>query len=277
MKTYLELLREVREYGTRKADRTGTGTLSLFGRQMHFPLADSFPAVTTKKLHFKAVVHELLWFLAGDTNLEYLHRHSVRIWDDWATASGDLGPIYGAQWRSWQAPDGESIDQLQQVLDGLRRRPDSRRHVISAWNPADLPDESIAPADNAARGRMALSPCHTLFQFYVADGALSCQLYQRSADAFLGLPFNIASYSLLTCMMAQALGLKCGRFVHTLGDVHIYLNHLEQVDEQLSRRPYPPPRLELNPEITDLFAFSADHIRLVDYQSHPPIRASIAV
>lgn len=277
MQTYLELLSQIRHHGSRRGDRTGTGTLSLFGHQLRFDLAQGFPAVTTKKLHFNAIIHELLWFLKGETQLDYLHQHGVRIWNEWADEAGSLGPIYGAQWRSWPAPDGTVIDQLSDLLVALRERPYSRRHIISAWNPPYLPDEKISPQANVAAGRMALAPCHTLFQFYVADGRLSCQLYQRSADAFLGLPFNIASYALLTCMVAQVSGLQPGEFVHALGDVHIYLNHLEQVDEQLSREPLPLPRLQLNPAVSSLYAFGADDIQILNYQSHPAIRAPIAV
>ncbi|GAB4184121.1 MAG: thymidylate synthase [Wenzhouxiangellaceae bacterium] len=277
MKQYLDLLRQVREHGEQREDRTGTGTLSLFGHQMRFDLAAGFPAVTTKKLHFKSIIHELLWFLRGDTNVAYLHQHGVSIWDEWATDSGELGPIYGAQWRSWPVADGDSLDQLSELLVALRDRPYSRRHIISAWNPGLLPDESISAQANVAQGRMALAPCHTLFQFYVGHGRLSCQLYQRSADAFLGLPFNIASYALLTAMVAQVCGLQPGDFIHTLGDVHIYLNHLEQVDQQLQREPMPLASLTLNPAVTDLFAFSADDIEIGGYQSHAAIRAPIAI
>ena len=277
MQTYLDLLSQIRHRGRQRGDRTGTGTLSLFGYQLRFDLAAGFPAVTTKKLHFNAIIHELLWFLRGDTQLEYLHQHGVKIWNEWADEKGELGPIYGAQWRSWPLPDGTVLDQFSELLQALRERPYSRRHLISAWNPAYLPDESISPQANVAAGRMALAPCHTLFQFYVADGRLSCQLYQRSADAFLGLPFNIASYALLTCMVAHVLGLQPGEFVHTLGDVHIYLNHLEQVDQQLMRQPLALPQLQLNPDIVNLYAFSAEDIHILNYQSHPPIRAPIAI
>ena len=277
MKTYLDLLRHVRDHGTRKSDRTGTGTLSVFGHQMRFELADHFPLVTTKKIHVKSIIHELLWFIRGDDNIDYLKRNGVTIWDEWADETGSLGPIYGAQWRSWPTPEGRSIDQLTQVVEQIRARPDSRRHVVSAWNPADLPDESMSPQDNAHAGRMALAPCHCLFQFYVADGRLSCQLYQRSADCFLGVPFNMASYALLTLMVAQVTGLKPGEFIHTLGDAHLYLNHLNQVDEQLSRDPLPPPVMRLNPERRALEDFVYEDFELVDYQSHPPIKAPIAV
>lgn len=277
MHSYLELLRHVRDHGHQRGDRTGTGTISVFGHQLRFPLAAGFPAVTTKKLHFKSIIHELLWFLRGDTNTAYLQQHGVRIWDEWATDSGDLGPIYGAQWRSWPTPDGDAIDQVRELINGLRERPYSRRHIISAWNPALLPDESIEPQANVEQGKMALAPCHTLFQFYVADGKLSCQLYQRSADVFLGVPFNIASYALLTHMLAQVLELQPGDYIHTFGDVHIYLNHLEQVDQQLQREPLPLPRLELNSAVRELDAFTADDIHIHGYQSHPPIKAPIAV
>ena len=277
MKTYLDLLRHILDHGTAKSDRTGTGTLSVFGHQMRFDLAEGFPAVTTKKLHFKSIVHELLWFLDGDTNIRYLNENGVRIWDDWATEGGELGPVYGAQWRNWIAPDGRRIDQISQLLADLRNRPDSRRHIISAWNPALLPDESRSPKENAAMGLQALPPCHTMFQFHVADCKLSCQMYQRSADVFLGVPFNIASYSLLTMMIAQVVGLEPGDFVHTFGDVHIYLNHLEQVETQLSREPFPLPEMEINPEIRNLFDFRYEDFQLSGYQCHPAIRAPIAV
>jgi thymidylate synthase len=277
MKTYLDLLQTILDHGTQKSDRTGTGTISLFGHQMRFDLSKGFPAVTTKKLHFKSIIHELLWFLAGDTNIRYLNENGVRIWDQWATAEGELGPVYGAQWRDWVAPDGRHIDQIAQLLEDLRARPDSRRHIVSAWNPALLPDETRSPQKNAAAGLQALPPCHTMFQFHVADGKLSCQLYQRSADVFLGVPFNIASYALLTMMVAQVVDLEPGDFVHTFGDVHIYLNHLEQVNEQLSREPYPLPEMRINPDVKDLFAFRYEDFELVNYQHHPAIRAPIAV
>jgi len=277
MRTYLDLLQHILDHGKRKSDRTGTGTISLFGHQMRFDLAQGFPAVTTKKLHLKSIIHELLWFLRGDTNIRYLNEHGVSIWDEWATDEGDLGPVYGAQWRNWIAPDGRRIDQIAQLLQDLRERPDSRRHIVSAWNPALLPDETRSPRENAARGLQALPPCHTMFQFHVADGRLSCQLYQRSADVFLGVPFNIASYSLLTMMIAQVAGLQPGDFVHTFGDVHIYLNHLDQVQTQLAREPYPLPRMEINPDVRDLFAFRFEDFELLGYQCHPAIRAPIAV
>ena len=277
MRAYLDLLQKILDEGTRKSDRTGTGTISLFGHQLRFDLAEGFPAVTTKKLHFKSIIHELLWFLSGDTNIRYLQENGVSIWDDWATEDGDLGPVYGAQWRNWIASDGRRIDQISQLLADLRQRPDSRRHIVSAWNPALLPDESRSPRENAAMGLQALPPCHTMFQFHVADGRLSCQLYQRSADVFLGVPFNIASYALLTMMVAQVTDLEPGDFVHTFGDVHIYLNHVEQVETQLARRPFPLPRMKLNADVTDLFAFRFEDFELVDYQCHPAIRAPIAV
>ncbi len=277
MKTYLDLLQNILDRGTRKADRTGTGTLSLFGYQMRFDLAQGFPEVTTKKLHLKSIIHELLWFLRGDTNVRYLNENGVTIWNEWATADGELGPVYGAQWRNWTAADGRRIDQVAQLLQDLRERPDSRRHIVSAWNPALLPDETRSPRENAALGLQALPPCHTLFQFHVADGRLSCQLYQRSADVFLGVPFNIASYALLTMMIAQVVGLEPGEFVHTFGDVHIYMNHLEQVQTQLSREPLPLPRMRINPAVRDLFAFRYEDFELVDYRCHPAIPAPIAV
>jgi thymidylate synthase len=277
MQTYLDLLQNILDKGSRKSDRTGTGTISLFGYQMRFNLAEGFPAVTTKKLHFKSIIHELLWFLNGDTNIRYLNEHGVTIWNDWATPEGELGPVYGAQWRNWIAADGRRIDQIAQLLEDIRERPDSRRHIVSAWNPALLPDESLSPMQNAARGRQALPPCHTMFQFNVADGRLSCQLYQRSADVFLGVPFNIASYALLTMMVAQVTDLEPGDFVHTFGDVHIYLNHLEQVETQLSRAPLPLPAMRINPAIKDLFAFRYEDFELLNYRCHPAIRAPIAV
>jgi thymidylate synthase len=261
---YLDLLADVLEGGARKTDRTGTGTLSVFGRQLRFGLAERFPLLTTKKLHLKSIILELLWFLRGDTNVKWLQERGVTIWDEWADANGELGPVYGYQWRHWRTPDGREIDQIRQVLDSLRAKPDSRRHLVSAWNPADV-------------DRMALPPCHALFQFYVAEGRLSCQMYQRSADLFLGVPFNIASYALLTLMMAQVTGLKPGEFVLTLGDAHLYLNHLEQAREQLRREPRPFPRMRLNPAVTDLFAFAYEDFTLEGYDPHPAIKAPIAV
>ena len=277
MKQYLELLRRVRTEGAPKGDRTGTGTYSVFGHQMRFDLGEGFPLVTTKKIHLKSVIHELLWFLKGDTNTAYLRDNGVTIWDEWADKSGDLGPIYGYQWRSWPAPDGSSIDQIQQIVEQIRTTPDSRRIIVSAWNPADLPDERISPQENVARGKMALAPCHAFFQFYVRDGRLSCQLYQRSADIFLGVPFNIASYALLTMMVAQVCDLEPGDFIHTLGDAHLYSNHLEQADLQLSREPFPLPTMKLNPEVRNLDDFSYEDFAIQDYQCHPGIRAPIAV
>ena len=264
MKQYLDLMRHVRDNGLQRADRTGTGTLSLFGYQMRFDLADGFPVVTTKKLHLRSIIHELLWFLKGDTNIRYLKENGVRIWDEWADENGDLGPVYGSQWRSWPAADGQKIDQISNVIDMIRNTPDSRRLIVSAWNPAEV--------DN-----MALPPCHSLFQFYVSDGKLSCQLYQRSADILLGVPFNIASYALLTMMIAQVCDLEAGDFVHTFGDAHLYLNHLEQVNLQLSREPYPLPTMTLNKNVKTVFDFTFDDITLNDYQSHPAIKAPIAV
>ncbi|MGN6705932.1 MAG: thymidylate synthase [Rhodanobacter sp.] len=264
MRPYLDLLRHVLDHGTPKADRTGTGTRSVFGWQMRFDLAQGFPLVTTKKLHIKSIVHELIWFLRGDTNIAYLKEHGVRIWDEWADANGDLGPVYGRQWRAWPTIDGGAIDQISWVVDEIRRNPDSRRLIVSAWNVGELP-------------KMALMPCHTLFQFYVAGGKLSCQLYQRSGDIFLGVPFNIASYALLTHMIAQVCGLAVGDFVHTLGDAHLYDNHVEQARLQLSRQPLPLPRLVLNPEVRSVFDFRYEDIAIEDYQSHPAIKAAVAV
>jgi len=277
MKQYLDLLYRVRQFGDFKGDRTGTGTWSLFGHQMRFDLRHGFPLVTTKKIHLKSVIHELLWFLKGDTNTRYLKENGVKIWDEWADGKGDLGPVYGYQWRAWPAPDGRHIDQISQVMEQIRINPDSRRIIVSAWNPADLPDESVSPQANVAAGRMALAPCHAFFQFYVCDGRLSCQLYQRSADVFLGVPFNIASYALLTMMIAQACDLGLGEFIHTLGDAHLYTNHLEQADEQLTRTPYELPTIELNPDVKDLFAFRYEDFILSNYQCHPHIKAPIAV
>ncbi len=277
MKQYLDLMRHIRDHGVDKGDRTGTGTRSVFGYQMRFDLEQGFPLVTTKKVHLKSIIHELLWFLRGDTNIAYLREHGVTIWDEWATEEGELGPIYGYQWRSWPAPDGRHIDQIAQVVEQIRAMPDSRRLIVSAWNVADLPDERISPQDNVRAGRMALAPCHAFFQFYVAEGRLSCQLYQRSADVFLGVPFNIASYALLTMMVAQVTGLQPGEFIHTLGDAHLYRNHREQVETQLARTPYPLPRMRLNPEVKSIFDFRYEDFILEGYQSHPPIRAPIAV
>lgn len=277
MKQYLDLLRHVRENGTFKGDRTGTGTYSVFGYQMRFDLSEGFPLVTTKKIHFKSVVHELLWFLKGDTNTQYLKDNGVRIWDEWADENGDLGPVYGFQWRNWPNANGASVDQVKQVVEQLKTNPNSRRIIISAWNPSDLPDETISPQQNVKEGRMALAPCHAFFQFYVSDGKLSCQLYQRSADIFLGVPFNIASYALLTLMLAQVCDLEPGDFVHTLGDAHLYTNHQEQVDLQLSRDPLPLPQMKLNPEIKDIFDFTFDDFELVDYQHHEHIKGIVAV
>ena len=264
MQQYLDLLRHIRERGTEKADRTGTGTKSVFGYQMRFDLAQGFPLLTTKKLHLKSIVHELLWFLKGDTNVRYLHDHGVSIWDEWADDSGELGPIYGRQWRAWPGPDGRPIDQISRTIDLIRRNPDSRRIVVNAWNVGELE-------------QMSLTPCHALFQFWVGDGKLSCQLYQRSADVFLGVPFNIASYALLTLMMAQVTGLKPGEFVHTFGDAHLYLNHLDQADEQLRRKPRALPRMEINPAVTSIFKFKYDDFKLVGYDPHPHIAAPVAV
>ena len=264
MQAYLDLLRMVRERGVKRGDRTGTGTLSLFGHQMRFDLEQGFPLLTTKKLHVKSIIHELLWFLSGDTNIAYLKANGVSIWDEWADEHGDLGPVYGAQWRSWPARDGASVDQIDEVERALKTDPNSRRHIVTAWNPADLP-------------RMALAPCHCLFQFYVAEGRLSCQLYQRSADVFLGVPFNIASYALLTMMMAQATNLEPGEFVHTLGDVHLYLNHIEQADEQLRREPRPLPRMALNPAVRSIFDFTYTDFALTGYHPHPAIKAPVAI
>jgi thymidylate synthase len=264
MDTYLQLLRHVLDHGARKDDRTGTGTLSVFGYQMRFDLREGFPLLTTKKIHTKSVIHELLWFLQGSTNVAYLRENGVTIWDEWAGADGELGPVYGYQWRSWPAPDGRHIDQIAQVVRDIRQNPDSRRLIVSAWNVADIP-------------RMALAPCHALFQFYVADGRLSCQLYQRSADVFLGVPFNIASYALLTLMVAQVTGLKPGDFVHTLGDAHLYLNHIEQAREQLGRAPRALPTVRLNRDVRDIFGFRYEDFQIEGYDPHPVIRAPIAV
>ncbi|NNE84622.1 MAG: thymidylate synthase [Alphaproteobacteria bacterium] len=264
MQQYLDLMRHVRTHGVERQDRTGTGTRSIFGAQMRFDLADGFPLLTTKRLHLKSIIHELLWFLKGDTNIAYLNENGVSIWNEWADSDGDLGPIYGYQWRSWPTPDGGHIDQITSLIEQIRTNPDSRRLIVSAWNVADVAD-------------MALPPCHCLFQFYVADGRLSCQLYQRSADIFLGVPFNIASYALLTLMVAQVTGLQPGDFIHTFGDTHLYLNHIEQADEQLQRTPYQLPQMKLNPEVDDIFGFGFDDFQLEGYRFHPHIPAAVAV
>jgi thymidylate synthase len=264
MKQYLDFLQDILHNGTKKEDRTGTGTISVFGRQMRFDLGKGFPLVTTKKLHLKSIIHELLWFLKGDTNIRYLKENGVRIWDEWADEDGNLGPVYGHQWRSWSAPNGETIDQISNLIEDINKNPDSRRLIVSAWNPADVPN-------------MALPPCHLLFQFYVADGKLSCQLYQRSADSFLGVPFNIASYALLTLMVAQVTGLKPGEFIHTIGDAHIYSNHIEQVELQLSREPKPLPQMKLNPDIKSIFDFKYEDFELLDYEAHPHIKGVVSV
>jgi thymidylate synthase len=264
MQQYLDLMRHVRDHGVRKEDRTGTGTLSVFGYQMRFDLQRGFPLVTTKKLHLRSIIHELLWFLKGETNIRYLKENGVSIWDEWADAEGNLGPVYGSQWRSWACADGRKIDQISEVIQQIKTNPDSRRLIVSAWNVGEI--------DN-----MALPPCHAFFQFYVAEGRLSCQLYQRSADIFLGVPFNIASYALLTMMIAHVTGLQAGEFIHTLGDAHLYLNHLEQVDEQLGRTPYPLPQMKLNPAIRNIFDFVFEDFHLDNYQSHPHIKAPVAV
>ncbi len=264
MQQYLQLVQHIIDHGTEKTDRTGTGTKSCFGYQMRFNLAEGFPLVTTKKLHLKSIIHELLWFLKGDTNIQYLKEHGVRIWDEWADVNGDLGPVYGKQWRSWEAPNGVVIDQITELIEQIKKTPDSRRLIVSAWNVGDL-------------SKMALMPCHNMFQFYVADGKLSCQLYQRSADVFLGVPFNIASYALLTMMVAQVCDLQYGDFVHSFGDVHLYNNHMEQANLQLSRKPFPLPTMKINPEVKDIFAFQYEDFTLENYECHPGIKAPVAV
>jgi thymidylate synthase len=264
MQQYLQLVQHIIDHGTEKTDRTGTGTKSCFGYQMRFNLAEGFPLVTTKKLHLKSIIHELLWFLKGDTNIQYLKEHGVRIWDEWADANGDLGPVYGKQWRSWEAPNGVVIDQISELIEQIKKTPDSRRLIVSAWNVGDL-------------SKMALMPCHNMFQFYVADGKLSCQLYQRSADVFLGVPFNIASYALLTMMVAQVCDLQYGDFVHSFGDVHLYNNHMEQANLQLSRKPFPLPTMKINPAVKDIFAFQYEDFTLENYECHPGIKAPVAV
>jgi thymidylate synthase len=277
MKQYLQLLDKILIEGAKKGDRTGSGTLSIFGHQMRFPLAEGFPLVTTKKIHLKSIIHELLWFLKGETNIAYLLEHNVNIWNEWADGNGELGPIYGYQWRSWPKPDGKSIDQIQQVIDQLKQTPNSRRMIVSAWNVADLPDESISPQQNVNLGKMALAPCHAFFQFYVADGKLSCQLYQRSCDTFLGVPFNIASYALLTHMVAQQADLHVGDFIWTGGDVHLYLNHLEQAKLQLTRQPIALPTLTIKRKPKSIFAYEFDDFEISGYQPHDHIKAAISV
>lgn len=264
MQQYLDFAQHILDHGVTKSDRTGTGTTSVFGYQMRFNLQHGFPVLTTKKLHLKSIIHELLWFISGDTNIKYLQDNGVRIWDEWADQQGDLGPVYGHQWRSWPSPNGETVDQIKNLIEQIKTNPDSRRHIVSAWNVADVDD-------------MALPPCHCLFQFYVADNKLSCQLYQRSADVFLGVPFNIASYALLTMMMAQICGLEAGDFVHTFGDAHIYNNHMDQIKEQLSRSTFALPSMKINPDVKDLFDFTFDDFELIDYQAHPHIKGKVAV
>jgi thymidylate synthase len=277
MQQYLQLMRHVLDNGTKKDDRTGTGTYSVFGYQMRFNLAEGFPLVTTKKCHLRSIIHELLWFLKGETNIKYLQDNNVKIWDEWATDTGELGPVYGQQWRSWQGQDGQVIDQISQLIEQIKTNPDSRRLIVSAWNPAVLPDTQFSPKENAAQGKQALPPCHTMFQFYVLEGKLSCQLYQRSGDIFLGVPFNIASYALLTMMIAQVCNLQLGDFIHTLGDAHLYTNHIEQAKLQLSRQPFPLPQMEINPDVDDIFGFSIDDFSLVNYQAHPHIKGAVAI
>jgi thymidylate synthase len=277
MQQYLDLVQTILDHGHQKGDRTGSGTLSIFGHQMRFNLANGFPLVTTKKVHLKSIIHELLWFLQGDTNIGYLKANGVSIWDEWADAQGDLGPVYGAQWRNWPAGNAENIDQIAQIVEQIKRTPNSRRMLVSAWNVADLPNESLSPQQNVAEGKMALAACHALFQFYVADGKLSCQLYQRSCDTFLGLPFNIASYALLTHMLAQQCDLQVGDFVWTGGDVHLYLNHLEQAKFQLNRQPYALPKLILKRKPASIFDYRYDDFEIVGYQAHPAIKAPISV
>jgi thymidylate synthase len=277
MQQYLQLMRHVLDTGIKKEDRTGTGTLSVFGYQMRFDLNAGFPLVTTKKCHMRSIIHELLWFLKGETNIAYLTDNKVKIWDEWATGDGELGPVYGKQWRSWEGADGQVIDQISELVEQIKTNPDSRRLIVSAWNPAVLPDTSFSPKENAEQGRQALPPCHTMFQFYVLDGKLSCQLYQRSGDIFLGVPFNIASYALLTMMLAQVCNLQLGDFVHTLGDAHLYVNHLEQANLQLTREPYPLPKMIINPSIDDIFAFEINDFELKGYQAHDHIKAPVAI
>ncbi|GGF85067.1 thymidylate synthase [Alteromonas lipolytica] len=277
MKEYLALMRHIRDNGVKKEDRTGTGTISVFGYQMRFDLSEGFPLVTTKKCHLRSIIHELLWFLKGETNIAYLKENGVSIWDEWATEDGELGPVYGHQWRSWTGADGETVDQISALIAEIKKNPDSRRLIVSAWNPSVLPDPTMSPKENAAHGKQALPPCHTLFQFYVLDGKLSCQLYQRSGDVFLGVPFNIASYALLTLMVAQVCDLAPGEFIHTLGDAHLYVNHLEQTELQLSREPFARPTMRINPEVKDIFGFRYEDFTLENYQSHPHIKAPVAI
>ncbi len=277
MQQYLTLMQHVMDNGCKKEDRTGTGTLSVFGYQMRFDLAEGFPLVTTKKCHLRSIIHELLWFLKGETNIAYLKENNVSIWDEWATDDGELGPVYGKQWRSWEGANGEVVDQISELIEQIKHNPDSRRLLISAWNPTVLPDTQYSPKENAAMGRQALPPCHTLFQFYVLNGKLSCQLYQRSGDVFLGVPFNIASYALFTMMVAQVCDLQLGEFIHTFGDAHLYSNHLEQAKEQLSRKPYPLPTMKINPEVKSIFDFTIDDFELLNYQAHPHIKAPVAI
>jgi thymidylate synthase len=277
MQQYLQLMRHILDTGVKKEDRTGTGTLSAFGYQMRFDLSAGFPLVTTKKCHMRSIIHELLWFLKGETNIAYLIENNVKIWDAWATDDGELGPVYGKQWRSWEGADGQVIDQISQLVEQIKTNPDSRRLIVSAWNPAVLPDTSYSPKENAEQGRQALPPCHTMFQFYVLEGKLSCQLYQRSGDIFLGVPFNIASYALLTMMLAQVCDLQPGDFIHTLGDAHLYVNHLEQANLQLTRQPYPLPKMVINPKVKDIFSFDIDDFELKNYQAHDHIKAVVAI
>lgn len=274
MKQYHDLMKHILEHGVQKGDRTGTGTISCFGYQMRFDLSEGFPMVTTKKLHLKSIIHELLWFIKGETNIAYLQENGVKIWDEWANEEGDLGPVYGHQWRNWNS---EGIDQIKEVIHTLKTNPNSRRIMVSAWNPSVMPDTSVSFSENVANGKAALPPCHAFFQFYVSEGKLSCQLYQRSADTFLGVPFNIASYALLTMMVAQVCDLEPGDFVHTFGDVHLYNNHIEQAELQLSREPRPLPKMKMNPNVKDLFEFKFEDFELVDYDPHPHIKAAVSV
>lgn len=277
MQQYLQLMRHVLDTGTKKEDRTGTGTLSVFGYQMRFDLSQGFPLVTTKKCHLRSIIHELLWFLKGETNIAYLNENNVKIWDEWASEDGELGPVYGKQWRSWQGADGQVIDQISELIEQIKHNPDSRRLIVSAWNPSVLPDTRFSPKENAQQGRQALPPCHTMFQFYVLNGKLSCQLYQRSGDVFLGVPFNIASYALLTMLIAQVCDLQVGDFIHTFGDAHLYVNHLDQARLQLAREPFPLPNMWINPSIKNIFEFKIDDFELQNYQAHAHIKAPIAI